>query len=210
MRESHKDVSSRTRIEMAHFVSLCVLALLPLIIYYNLVRRRVQIPSGFQPPREYPHIEPLLELDLLLKTLKRIIQHNNIPAVAESHKIYGSTFKVISLGTQAFYTIQPDNLKAIYGTKWTDWGVEPARLEAMEPFCGRGFITTDGESWQRMRAMLTPSFAEPDGIDLISLGIALDEFLQKIPVDGTTVDLAPMLYELFPRYVWGVFSRSKT
>ncbi|TGO61344.1 hypothetical protein BCON_0028g00320 [Botryotinia convoluta] len=67
----------------------------------------------------------------------------------------------------------------------------------MGPFCGRGFITTDGERWQKARALLRPTFSKSNISDLSSCKVAVEQFLQSIPDDGcTTVDLQPLLANL--------------
>ena len=66
----------------------------------------------------------------------------------------------------------------------------------MQPFCGIGYITSDGKPWERSRAMLMPSLALSKMEDLTSFGIAVDEFLNLLPPSGVTVDLSLTLDEL--------------
>ena len=100
------------------------------------------------------------------------------------------------MGAATFNTIDPENLQAIYGSRVKDWGVEPVRLAAMEPLCGRGFITTDGETWERSRALLKPSFSRAHIENVFAFESAVDEFFRRLPLDGSTVDLGPLLSEL--------------
>jgi pilus assembly protein TadC len=83
----------------------------------------------------------------------------------------------------------------IYGLKWKDWGV--ARLEAMKPFCGHGFITVDGEDdWKRYRRMLATFLAESNVLELASLESTLEKSLRRLPKTGEIVDFSPILDEL--------------
>ena len=119
-----------------------------------------------------------------------------IPAVAERYQTYGTTFQTNSLGTNVINTIDPENIQVIYSSNEKDWGVQPMRLSAMEPFCGRGFITTDGKTWERSRALLKPSFNKANITDLSAFKAIADRVLCQLPKDESTVDLSPILYEL--------------
>lgn len=37
-----------------------------------------------------------------------------------------------------------ENIHIMHGLKTKDWGIQPFRLPAMDPFCGKGSIPTDG------------------------------------------------------------------
>ncbi|KAJ4301954.1 hypothetical protein N0V90_004050 [Kalmusia sp. IMI 367209] len=92
--------------------------------------------------------------------------------------------------------MDPENIAAVFSSKWEDWVVAPARIFTMEPFSGRGFITTDGDDWKRFRAMINPPFSDANVSDLSSLAEAFDEVLDSLPLNGNTVDLAPIFSEL--------------
>lgn len=76
-----------------------------------------------------------------------------------------------------------------------DQGVVPARLKVLRPLCGVRYITPDGKAWVRLRAMLTPSLSPTRLEDLTAFGVAVDESLRDLPVDGLTRDLSPVLNE---------------
>jgi cytochrome P450 len=63
----------------------------------------------------------------------------------------------------------------------------------MEHLCGRGFLTTDGEIWNHSRKLLKPTFARSNLLDLSTVGNELDNLIESLPTDGTTVDLQPLL-----------------
>jgi hypothetical protein len=82
----------------------------------------------------------------------------SVPFLHQLHQRYGDTYQVecwVSLPTVC--TIAPENLRTINMSK--DFGVAPIRLPGMEYFCGRGFITTDSDTWSHSRKLLKPSFA---------------------------------------------------
>ena len=90
-------------------------------------------------------------------------------------------------------TIAPENVKLI-NTRDNEWGIQPDRLPGMEFFCGRGFITTDGDIWRHSRALLRPSFAKRNITDLSVLSREMDKLFSELPEDGVMVDLQPLLY----------------
>lgn len=94
-------------------------------------------------------------------------------------------------------SIEPENVRTVFSSKWNDWGVEAVRLPAQLPFCGRGFITTDGAAWEHSRSLLRPSFYKGNAVHLPTLELYLQQVLDRIPKDGSTVDLQPLLYSLF-------------
>ncbi|TVY52344.1 Cytochrome P450 monooxygenase fsdH [Lachnellula cervina] len=139
------------------------------------------------------NLVPLVSIIFYL--LVRRHQHRSLETLLDWHTTYGYTFKVISLGTRVFYTAHPDNVNAVFGTKWSDWIT--GRFEALNPFCGRDFVNTDGEEWRAHRALLAPTLNKASAINLEFLNVAFNEYLANILVDETTVDLAPIFEELF-------------
>ncbi|KAL8722838.1 MAG: hypothetical protein Q9225_000725 [Loekoesia sp. 1 TL-2023] len=101
------------------------------------------------------------------------------------------------LGTPSINTIEPENLQTVYSSRFQDWDVQPVRLPAQEPFCGRGFITTDGAAWEHSRSLLKPSFKKSSIADLSVLEKYLKKVLERIPVDGSTTDLQPLFFSLY-------------
>jgi hypothetical protein len=151
-------------------------------------------PSCHNPP-SYPHKDPIFGLDLFRLLLEKRKAHQSILFSLERHQKYGPTYQAISLGRRVIHTIQPENMRAVYGSKWLDWGV--CRLKGMQPFCGHGFMTVDGEKeWRRYRAMMAPALADPNVLDFAGLDVALKTALSKIPQDGETVDMSPIFDEL--------------
>ena len=65
----------------------------------------------------------------------------------------------------------------------------------MKTLCGRGFLTTDGSTWQHSRKLLKPTFSKANMID-VSLSSAVDELLGHLPDQGFDGDLQPLLETL--------------
>ncbi len=152
--------------------------------------------NGCQPPRRYPHKDPLFGFDLFLKTGKLFQNNQYLPELVRRYREYGSTFQTRSSSSFTINSIRPENLQTVWVSKFKDWGVQPVRLPAQDPFCGVGFITTDGPVWEHSRALLKPSFHRANMTDLSTFEKYLRMVINKIPKDGATIDLQPLLSSL--------------
>ncbi|KAF2256069.1 putative cytochrome 52A12 [Trematosphaeria pertusa] len=123
----------------------------------------------------------------------------DIPILYRHHQRRGPTFQAHALLSQpSIITIAPANIRVVNTGK--DWGVAPMRLAGMEYFCGRGFLTTDGDLWSRSRKLLKPTFNKANLTNLSFLSAQVDTMLQQLPKNGTTVDLQPLFYTMYLDY----------
>jgi hypothetical protein len=168
-----------------------------LVVYvYRLQKQRNAVASkpgcGFAV--RYRSKDPLFGMDCHMG------MHVDIPSLYRLHQRYGKTFQLQSLVAQpAIMTLDPRNIRTVNTAK--EFGIEPMRLAGMEYFCGHGFLTTDGDIWQHSRKLLKPGFAKSNLVNLDFLSQQVDEMLSRLPADGETVDLQPLLYTMV-----GVFS----
>ena len=173
--------------------AICVLV----VSYIVRLRRRYIIShaNGCQPPKKYPHKDPILGLDLFFKT-KRLFEENKyLTDSFECYTTLGRTFETNLLGSPSINSIEPLNLQTVYTKNFKDWGVQPIRLPAQDDFCGAGFITTDGAHWEHSLALLKPSLKKAN-IEFSGLERGLQLMLRRVPRDGATVDLQPLLLQL--------------
>jgi hypothetical protein len=114
--------------------------------------------------------------------------------MTRNHNRLGLTYQLETLfGHPVLSTIAPENIPLVH-SDGKIYGIEPVRLPGMEYFCGRGFLTTDGATWLQARKMLRPSFAKQNISQLDFLSRETRKLLQKLPNDGTTVDIQPLLF----------------
>ncbi|TVY49941.1 Cytochrome P450 monooxygenase [Lachnellula occidentalis] len=183
------------------YIVASLLAGLLVAVFYCFQRTWSKTASarqfGCQPPVSYRHLDLLFGLDLKLQEVRQALKFRSIPFNAALFKKYGKTFQVNVFGSATIRTIDSENLQTAYATNNKDWGYEPIRLPFMEPFCGRGFITTDGATWKASRALLRPTFSKANISDLSAFQRSVDSFLQQIPRDGSTVDMQPLIASLF-------------
>ena len=62
----------------------------------------------------------------------------------------GPTYSSITLGLKFFHTIDPENVKAILATNFSDFGLG-VRYKTFGPLLGRGIFTSDGAAWEHSR-----------------------------------------------------------
>lgn len=184
---------------MASIVTIVIIGLCTASIYYLMskwYRDSKARQHGCSPPRAYPHKDPLLGIDLFLQTGSAIQNHRYLSELTRRYTALGNTFSAKSLGSSSINSIEPENIRAVFSSNFKDWGVEAVRLPAQDPFCGRGFITTDGTAWEHSRSLLRPSFNRGTAINLPILKKYLEKIIYRIPRDGSTFDLQPMLFSL--------------
>lgn len=184
---------------MGILLPVFVTAFASLLVYQCWKVLRIQAharANGCHQPKKFPHKDPFLGIDLFLQAGKLFEENRYLPELVRRYNENGHTFQINLLGTPSINTIEPENLQTIYSLKFQDWGVQPVRLPAQEPFCGRGFITTDGAAWERSRSLLKPSFRKSNIANLSILEKYLIKVIERIPSDGSTVDLQPLFLSL--------------
>ena len=152
--------------------------------------------SKCRSPPTLKTIDKIFGLDFLLRNMKLVQQGRIMQEVISDHVELGNTFRVFSQRRNMLYTIDPENLRAIYETRSQDWSVEPHRLKALGPLCGAGHITADGEESLRSDEMLKSSLANVESARLSALKAFMNSFLDQLPVDGQTFDIAPLVDRL--------------
>ena len=176
------------------FVGLC-----GLLLYYIFRVRRAKEPAearGCRPPRQYRHKDPFFGLDIFLRTGKVFSEHRYLPDLWQRYSEYGHTFQNQAFGTSTINSVESENLKTVFATSANDWGVQPLRLHNMEPFCGRGFITSDGPIWEYSRSLMKASFHRSNISNLSTLESCLQNMVKRVPRDGRTFDLQALLLDL--------------
>jgi hypothetical protein len=99
---------------------------------------------GCQSPPQYSHTDSIFGLDLFFQNGKAIADDRFLPELQQRYQKYGKTFGCLSFGRGAIASVDPENLRTIWVTKYEDWGVQPLWLRAMAQFAGRAFISMDG------------------------------------------------------------------
>ena len=180
----------------ALYSAIVVLVLYKLIGYlsYKISLRRhncVSLP-------QYPHKDPFLGIDLFLRLTKAFQSGTFLDFNKTLFDNYGKTFVANGFGKRIIRTIDPEVPKAVHSTYFDNFGLQPLRYETAKHLWGNGIIVVDGPHWKHGRRMMRSSFDTVHIANLDRLRKHVQVFLDLIPRDGSTIDLAPP----FKRLVW--------
>ena len=115
--------------------------------------RRRAFSNGCEPLPHYRHKDPIFGLDITVNTIRDVLANRRLVALEKLFRVYGPTFQSTTLGIGTIWSTDSRLIQYAYHENDRDWGVAPFRQEPMRPFCGQGFITTDGSVWKRSRAL---------------------------------------------------------
>ncbi|OAG12107.1 cytochrome P450, partial [Paraphaeosphaeria sporulosa] len=147
--------------------------------------------NGFAPPVRYRALDPFMGLDYVVKLF------GDISVMQRNRVQYGKTFMIKPLiSPPSIVTIEPENIQRIFGSVDGDYSVF-WRREPFVPFTGRGILTEDGDGWRLPRKLYRPAFAKTNIANFDFYSRMVDDFMEKIPGNGKTVDLHPLLLGAF-------------
>ena len=147
-------------------------------------------------PVQYRHKDPILGLDLFLAYKNAFEKGKFLEISQRQFELYGKTFKAKSFGTTMIKTIDPEVSKAVHGTFFDNFGLQPLRYDTAKNLFGNGIIVVDGPAWAHARSMIRSSFEIVHIANFDFLSQHVDRFMELIPQDGSTVDLLPLFKRL--------------
>lgn len=163
-------------------------------------RRRMIKENGCKPIKLHPGLnsfaERLIGTRVVRENMKSFKEHNLLETAYNRFQKYGNTFEANLLSTKAIQTIEPDILKTMLATKFKDWNLPDRRKSAFIPLLGHGIFTTDGAAWQHSRDLLRPNFTRSQVGDLATFEKHISQLIDRIPKDGSTVDLQELFFRL--------------
>ena len=184
----------------AKLISLAIGSWLSYVSFKAIARRRHhrKLAKGWncKPAAKYKTWDPIFGLDFLRTYLKEVKKGN----VLEFGR---STYKALNVNTMRFpiltasiiSTQEPENIKSILATNFDSYGIAYLRT-VMAPFLGKGIFVVDGAAWQHSRSVIRPVFTRSQLADFSILSLHAERFLARIPLDGTTIDLQPLFFDL--------------
>ncbi|OAQ59195.1 cytochrome P450 alkane hydroxylase [Pochonia chlamydosporia 170] len=104
--------------------------------------------------------------------------------------------EVSVLGRRIIVTRDPEHIKAVLTSKFTQFGKGPQFHDIWEPFLGDSIFTTDGKQWQGSRSLIRPMFVKDRVRDLDIFDRWTDTLISHIPGDGQTVDMCDLFYRM--------------
>ncbi|KAF6813323.1 cytochrome P450 [Colletotrichum sojae] len=156
-------------------------------------------------------------IDFIFKAVRGTMTHKNVEFWQDMlSKVKGWTGEKRILGLRIVFTAEPENIKAILATQFSEYGKGEPFHEEWRDFLGDSIFTTDGEQWHASRQLIRPQFVKDRVSDLhcfemhiqtlfkaMANGGALDGEHQKVnmdAVDGQVMDVS----DLFFRYTLDV------
>ena len=178
-------------------LSLAMWTILGIVLYSKISTHfrlwQASRSNGCLPPPSYPHKDPLLGLDLFLGQFKAVKCGDSATIERKRFSSHGKTFQSNSWGTRCIDTMDAQNIQAVLSQNFRKFGVEPMRLHIGEPFIGKGVFSTDGPYWEHSRNLIRPMFAKAQIADFAALDVHLNRMMDRIPRDGSTVELQALL-----------------
>lgn len=170
-------------------------------LYYEFTvgstRRLRMREHGCEPVPTVFNREPLLGLQFILTRSKQVKKHNWLGFTQKHFASLGlNTCQINVMGKQIFYTIEPENLKTIHSSNFKIWGIPPNRKKRVVPLIGDGVFTNDGHEWTLSRKLLRPSFERSNITDLSIFERHVQQLVQAIPTDDSTIDLQVLFYRV--------------
>lgn len=124
------------------------------------------------------------------------IHEHWLDLLAKYDPMGGDTVEQRVMGRRMIFTSNPENIKAMMATKFSDFGRGPIFRKTWSDFLGLSIFTADGRDWHHFRQLLRPQFIQERVSDL-------DRFERhaRLLIDSFGVDEKPIdLQWYFARY----------
>jgi cytochrome P450 len=164
----------------------------------NSKRTERLMRSGAQPMQAPPSRSWFQRLKLAREMTTLYESGTRNQRLLEQFQERGTTFKTTAMGCNRIFTIDPTNLKAVFGGSWEDWGVQPVRFEAFRPLVSEGVLIMDGHAWRTARNLaqnIIDRILRAYSSDLTELDSHIDNLLDNIGTGTGSVDLQPLFYQ---------------
>ncbi|EHK18878.1 uncharacterized protein TRIVIDRAFT_210109 [Trichoderma virens Gv29-8] len=143
----------------------------------------------------YPHRDPILGLDMLSISVKALKEYRLLQLWDDLLKTYNGTYWFSSMGKWMLITSEPENLKTLLSTRFEDWPMKSLRQQVSILTLGpHAIFAVNGPEWQHARAMIRPSFVRNQIADLECTDRHVENFLARLPRDGSKFDIDKLLY----------------
>lgn len=140
-----------------------------------------------------------LDLDFIVKAIKTTMKHKNMEAWLELFEDGKSwTVEGAPGGLRCIFTSDPENIKAILATQFTDYGKGKPFHEDWKDFLGDSIFTTDLDQWHTSRQLIRPQFIKDRVSDLDVFEQHVQILMGEIGKKGNGAELD--VSDLFFRY----------
>ena len=138
------------------------------------------------PPR-YPSDGLMFGLSYFLAQMKAVKANNFLHFLSDNFKQYGQTFTVDLLGKPIIFTKESALFREVLSKQSSIWGLEHRRIP-FRPLFEDSFFVVGGPKWKQSRDDIRPALSKTEYSDLPRLEPFVQNFLARLPIDGSTVD----------------------
>lgn len=179
------------------------LALLPIVLWFLVaplyVNHRIRQTGGVR-----SHVlatNPITGMPILINAGMR---HAKNDLASFWHNLYSNApaqsancVEISVTGKMRYIlTREPEHVKTILTSKFTDFGKGAQFHEVWSPFLGDSIFTTDGKLWQDSRGLIRPMFIKEKVSDLLIFEKWMQTMMSKMPEAGVTVHMQDLFYRM--------------
>ncbi|KAJ1333031.1 cytochrome P450 monooxygenase [Microdochium nivale] len=161
--------------------------------------RRLRRTGGVRAPTvaKYPG-QALLNLGAAAKAIQENRLYEYFNGIFERANVKETdVIEIQLLGRQRnIITRDPEHIKTILTTKFSDFGKGDDFHRLWKPFLGDSIFVTDGPMWQHSRSLIRPMFITEKVSDLETFDRWTQKLLAKLPTSGVAVDIMDLFYRM--------------
>ncbi|KAI1081607.1 cytochrome P450 monooxygenase CYP539B5 [Whalleya microplaca] len=191
------------QLTVPHAIVICGLLLVCSIVYYVIQRTRYRLKiwkiGGVRAPikADNPLSGAVWVFHIARAQMKnQFLEHFNSFYDKAAPECPNCVEIQITPQERYLFTRDPEHIKTILTTKFSDYGKGPRFHELWRPFLGDSIFTTDGQLWHDSRTLIRPMFAKDRVSDLATFEKWVSTLLTKLPPSGKSVDIMDLLYRM--------------
>ncbi|KAK4938643.1 hypothetical protein LTR10_020911 [Elasticomyces elasticus] len=159
--------------------------------------------KGCEPPTWFQH-GWLFGLDFMYNILRADVAGRAPAYLKECFDTSDNQAKTIRFAqgpSDGFVTCDPENIKALLLTQFSDYGLGYLRIAQFGPAVGSGVFTQDGKAWEHSRALLRPQFNREQILNLETAETNIQNLMKHLDVEFATrwtqeIDLQRLIVNL--------------
>jgi len=148
-------------------------------------------------PGNVPTWIPLWGFDIIKGSMNHAKKSTTYYGWRDKCENVGYTFEMTLLLNRIIFTADPENLKALLTTQFTDFGKGEKFHKNWYPFLGDSIFATDGEKWHNSRQLIRPQFIKDRVSDLHTFELHIQKMISIIrQAHGQTIDVQDLFFRL--------------
>lgn len=167
----------------------------PYLFYFKYHNARAARIHGCLPAVVYPHRDRLLGTDWVIDLMAAVAECRLLETFTDIFARCGHTFWFQSLGHWSIMTREPENIRNLLSSNFDAWSIDGLRKKTAVLSLGpKAIFSVSGAEWHHVRAQMRPSFVRNQLADLECTDRHVENFLARLPRDGSKVNLQSLFY----------------